>query len=103
LRDWSPAWRSLRQTIRGVVEEQKRSWTKSGSEPALLFDDVRVLPQDKIDPWFLLWFDLDHKRHDPVAFGTAPPEAFWEFLEILESAGASTLWISSSIDQATPV
>jgi hypothetical protein len=31
-----------------------------------------------------------------VDFGTAPPEAFWDMLELLERAGAITIRISSS-------
>jgi hypothetical protein len=82
--------------------------------------DVSVLPEDKIGQWFQLWFDRDDERRDPEAaahgvihsmlitpalvsvdFGTAPAEALWELLEILKGAGASVLWISSSLPEAT--
>jgi hypothetical protein len=35
-----------------------------------------------------------------IDFGTAPPEAFWEMLGLLQSAGARTIRISSSRDEA---
>lgn len=81
--------------------------------------DVSVLGEDKINQWFELWFDPGDERRNPSAavnevihsmliepalvsldFGTAPPKAFWEMLEIIEDAGASTIWISSSITDA---
>jgi hypothetical protein len=91
---------------------------------ALLWDDVIIrhdvasIPSDKIADWFQRWFDPDDERHDPDAelsniihslrvkpylleidFGTAPMDAFWEMLELLEGAGASDIRIGgSSVD-----
>jgi hypothetical protein len=90
---------------------------------ALRWDDVvfhydaAELPETKISDWFALWFDLDDERHDPEAtissvihsltikpaeifvdFGTSPPDAFWDILELVEAAGASNIWVGSSRD-----
>ncbi|MGI8840197.1 MAG: hypothetical protein ACR2F8_05370 [Caulobacteraceae bacterium] len=64
--------------------------------------------------WFEYWFDPDERRHDPslklsgkihsllvdeatasVDFGTAPTDAFWQLLGILESAGASDIKVGA--------
>jgi hypothetical protein len=88
---------------------------------ALLWDDVIIrhdvasIPPDTIAGWFRRWFDQDDERHDPDAelsnnvhslrvkpglleidFGTAPTDAFWEMLELLEGAGASHIRIGVS-------
>lgn len=77
--------------------------------------DLAALPQEKIASWFERWFDPDDKRVDQTAefsnvihsllirpgcmtidFGTAPPDAFWELLNVLEQAGATEMRISGS-------
>jgi hypothetical protein len=77
--------------------------------------DLAALPQEEIASWFERWFDPDDKRAGQTAefsnvihsllirpgcvtidFGTAPPDAFWELLNVLEQAGATEMRISSS-------
>jgi hypothetical protein len=85
----------------------------------VIYHDVPVLPEEKIAQWFRLWFDPHDERHDreaalsgiihslyirpgvvSVDFGTSPPDAFWDMLELLEGAGASTIRVSSSRAEA---
>jgi hypothetical protein len=88
---------------------------------SLRWDDVQIhhdivdLPSDNISEWFQMWFDIDEKRHQPgaqlseiihsllvqpgmisVDFGTAPTDAFWDMLALLEGAGATDMRITSS-------
>jgi len=84
-----------------------------------VYHDLAELPTEEINRWFQRWFDIDDERHvshaplsfvihsllvEPgvidIDFGTAPPEAFWEMLGLLQSAGARTIRISSSRDEA---
>ena len=92
---------------------------------ALRWDDVIVrhdlasAPSDNIARWFRRWFDLDGERRDPdamlsgvihslrvkpgrlsVDLGTAPADAFWEMLELLERAGARNIQIGGSGGEA---
>lgn len=81
----------------------------------MIHHDLAVLPSDDVTAWFRRWFDPDDERqlqdaelsnviHSLVVqdgllsidFGTAPPEAFLEMLELLENAGATTIRISCS-------
>ena len=92
---------------------------------SLRWDDVQVrhdldhLTSDAIEGWFHKWFDPEDKRTDPSAelsgcihalaiepnclsidFGTAPPDAFWEILEILERTGATQIAVDASTTAA---
>lgn len=77
--------------------------------------DLEDYPEVQLDRWFRHWFDPDDERHvegaefseaihsllvEPgrlsVDFGTAPAEALWELLELLEAADATTIAISAS-------
>jgi hypothetical protein len=81
--------------------------------------DVASLEESEIGSWFERWFDPDDKRADQPAefsnvihsmligpgcvsidFGTAPPDAFWELLDLLEQAGATNIRISDSRAEA---
>jgi hypothetical protein len=91
----------------------------------LRWDDVLIrhnldeVPHEPLSRWFQLWFDPDDVRHDPSAelsdvihsvllqpncisidFGSADPNAFWDMLDLLEEAGATSLKISSSRAEA---
>ncbi|MGO9484841.1 MAG: hypothetical protein ACLPX9_09710 [Rhodomicrobium sp.] len=84
-------------------------------DDVVIYHNLTALPPDPIKHWFRRWFDPDDERYDrglglscvihsllirpgmlSVDFGTAPPEAFWAMLELLERAGASTIRITSS-------
>jgi|SRR5258708_26305686 hypothetical protein len=88
-------------------------------DDVLVYHDLAELPPAEISWWFRRWFDIDDERHvsqaplsfvihslliEPgvisIDFGTAPPEAFWEMLGLLQSAGATAIRISSSRDEA---
>jgi hypothetical protein len=88
-------------------------------DDVLIHHDLAELPPLEISGWFRCWFDVDDERHvshaplsfvihslgiEPrvisIDFGTAPPEAFWEMLGILQKAGALAIRISSSRDEA---
>ena len=89
-------------------------------DDVLLHHDLDTLPEIELNAWFHYWFDPEDERQpaDPADlscvihsllikpralsadFGTAPPEALWEMLELLEGAGATTITISSSIAEA---
>lgn len=91
----------------------------------LRWDDVLIrhnldeVPPEPLSQWFQLWFDPDDVRHDPTAelsdvihsallqancvsidFGSADPNAFWDILQLLEEAGATSLEVSSSRAEA---
>jgi hypothetical protein len=80
--------------------------------------DLDAAPPDALDAWFERWFDPEDKRHGENAtlsltihsllvergslsidFGTSPPDAFWEMLELLEAAGASTIAVRTSREE----
>lgn len=79
-------------------------------DAAVVQHDLALMPLDEIAIWHRRWFDPDDERLDPNAalsgvihaltiesgallidFGTAPPDAFWELLRLLESAGAKNI------------
>ena len=87
----------------------------------LRWDDVAIhhdllgLGDDQVAPWFDLWFDPDEARLDTTAthsscihaltvepgvlsvdLGTAPEQAFWDLLTLLEKEGARTARIITS-------
>jgi len=84
-------------------------------DDVVIYHNLMALPPDAVEHWFRRWFDPDDERYDrhlqlscaihslviqpgmlSVDFGTAPPEAFWNMLGLLERAGALTIRISSS-------
>jgi hypothetical protein len=81
----------------------------------LLRHDINALPAEGITRWFQQWFDPDDERRVPVGelsgcihslllqhdtisidLGTAPADAFWDILQMLEEAGATRILVSSS-------
>ena len=77
--------------------------------------DATELLSSGVADWFQLWFDPDDKRHNPTSrlsgiihgllvqpgeldidFGSAPPEAFWDILTLVERAGAKAIRVTSS-------
>jgi hypothetical protein len=87
----------------------------------LRWDDVVIehdlpdVPVDAIEEWFEHWFDPDDAAmrqteiihslhltpgHVSIDMGTAPPEALYDMLGLLERAGARTLRITA--DSAEP-
>jgi hypothetical protein len=91
-----------------------------------IYHDLTLLPSEAIADWFEHWFDPDDRRLDQstqvsdvihsllvqpgvicIDLGTAPPEAFWGILEVLERARATSIRVSSSRaesgDGGTPV
>jgi hypothetical protein len=87
----------------------------------LCWDDVQIRhdlaepPVNELAEWFRRWFDPDDEWTDAnaplsnvihslyvrpnlldVDFGTAPPEAFWDLMKLLEGAGAASIWVSGS-------
>jgi hypothetical protein len=88
-------------------------------DDVVIYHNAPTLPQDKVGEWFRRWFDPDDERHvqhaplsdvihslliEPASvsidFGTAAPDAFWDMLELLEGAGATTIRVSSSRTEA---
>lgn len=84
-------------------------------DDVVLRHDLEDYPEAQLDRWFRHWLDPDDARHvkgaeigevihsllvEPgrlnIDFGTAPAEALWELLELLEAADATTIAISSS-------
>lgn len=96
----------------GSVSLRVRSLQWDG---VILRHDLGELPQAQLKHWFERWFDLDDSRYEEGAeilcivhsllvqpgmlsidFGTAEPAAFWDILDLLKNAGASSIDISSS-------
>lgn len=95
-------------------------------DDVLIYHDLTILPSNEIADWFERWFDPEDRRLDQKAqlssvihslliqpgvltmdFGTAPPEAFWDILDVLERARATSIRVSSSRaesgDEGAPV
>ena len=81
----------------------------------VIHHDATELPSSGVADWFQLWFDPDDKRHNPTSrlsgiihsllvqpgeldidLGSAPPEAFWDMLTLIERAGAKAIRVTSS-------
>ncbi len=88
-------------------------------DDVLIYHDLPAPPSDAVAEWFERWFDPEDERHVDGAelgeiihsllvqpgcvsadLGTAPPQAFWEMLGLLESGGATNLRVSSSRAEA---
>jgi hypothetical protein len=82
----------------------------------VIHHDFFVLPEAEVAAWFERWFDPDDARYDPnAAFGTyvhslcvmpgvistdlgsAPTEALWQMLELIERAGAKAVTINDQV------
>jgi hypothetical protein len=85
----------------------------------LISHDLPAPPESAMAVWFQRWFDPDDERHNEdaalgnvihslviepglvrVDFGTAPVEAFWQLLDLLEEAGARKLRVHCSEGEA---
>ncbi|HET6160310.1 MAG TPA: hypothetical protein VFE34_18340 [Dongiaceae bacterium] len=88
-------------------------------DDVLIYHDLAIPPADDISSWFDRWFDPEDSRMDENAdlssvihcltirsgvlsidLGTAPPDAFWDILDILERGGATSIRVSSSRAEA---
>jgi hypothetical protein len=84
-------------------------------DDVVIHHDLRRLPGEALEAWFQQWFDPDDERLAPdelmagvihsllvmpgeltIDFGTAPADAFWALVDLLEIAGATELVITSS-------
>jgi hypothetical protein len=84
----------------------------------VFYHDLPKLPDELIAQWFEAWFDPEDERYDPesrfagiihtllldygevsVDFGTAPVEAFWDMLELLEASGAKNVRIACADEE----
>lgn len=95
-------------------------------DDVMIRHDLNSLPSKELADWFEHWFDPEDRRLDQSAplsgvihslliqpgvvsidLGTAPPEAFWDVLDVLERARATSIRVSSSRaesgDEGTPV
>ena len=73
------------------------------------------VPPSPLSRWFQHWLDPEDVRHDPsvelsdvihsvllqpnfisIDFGSAHSNAFWDILQLLEEAGATSIEVSSS-------
>ena len=96
-----------------AVEIEQLRW-----DDVIIRHDLEPLPEDRIAEWFELWFDPEDERYDPEArfggiihsllvepglisvdFGTAPVNAFWDLLELLESSGAKRAVIACTPEE----
>lgn len=92
----------------GVAIERLR-W-----DDVVIQHDLKVMPGQELSDWFKRWFDPEDERFElsgsdcgvihsliidtgmlSIDFGTAPADAFWELLNVLESAGASKVRVGS--------
>jgi len=91
-------------------------------DDVVIHHDAPELPPAAVAHWFELWFDANDERRDPtvvlsgrihslllqpgtlsVDFGSAPSDAFWDMLGLLEKAGATAIRVSSSRAEASSV
>jgi hypothetical protein len=98
--------------LRGQLGELSVTFTSMRWNDVNIAHDLPDMPAAPLAAWFEQWFDPSDRRHDPTAefnmsihslkadtgvlavdFGTAPAEAFWSLLNLLEEAGAHTATI----------
>ena len=107
------------EPIAGAFGKASLSITHLRWDDVLIRHNLDEVPPGPLTRWFQLWFDPDDLRHDPSAelsdvihsvllqpncisidFGSADPNAFWDILQLLEKAGATSLKVSSSRAEA---
>jgi len=117
--DFQPAYHLEFESTTGSYGAMAVSIEQLRWDDVLIFHDLPSLPAERIAEWFELWFDPDDERYDPDArfaevihalqlndglvsidFGTAPAAAFWDMLELLETAGATEARITCTADEA---
>lgn len=93
--------------LRGDLGDLSVTFTSMRWNDVIIAHDLETLPADAIADWFEEWFDPTDQRHDPAAefsgtihslmiephaltidFGTAPADAFWSLINLLDEAGA---------------
>jgi hypothetical protein len=91
-------------------------------DQAIVRHDLAALPSEGIARWFRRWFDPDDERANLAAellgvihslqikpgvlfidFGTAPTDAFWELLALLEDAGTRNIQVGSPCNDSDPL
>jgi len=106
--------------IEGSINAASLSIEHLRCDDVVIYHDLATVPSGDLADWFRRWFDPDDGRHDEheplsnvihsllvqpnvlsIDFGTAPPEAFWEILDLLAEAGAHAIRVSSSRAEAT--
>jgi hypothetical protein len=92
--------------LRGDLGNLSVTFTSMRWNGVIISHDLKDLPADAIATWFEQWYDPSNQHHDDSAefsntihsllvepemlsidFGTAPTEAFWSLLNLLEEAG----------------
>jgi hypothetical protein len=98
--------------LRGQLGTLSVTFTSMRWNDTIITHDLTEIPMANLTAWFEQWFDPADRRHDATAefsntihsllvepqslvidFGTAPSEAFWSLIDLLEEAGARTATI----------
>jgi hypothetical protein len=98
--------------LRGQLGDLSVTFTSMRWNDVNIAHDLLDAPTEALTAWFEQWFDPSDRRRDPAAefsntihslmadqgalsidFGTAPTEAFWALLNLLEEAGAHSATI----------
>ncbi|HEX9447994.1 MAG TPA: hypothetical protein VF920_08435 [Dongiaceae bacterium] len=101
--------------LRGQLGELSVTFASMRWNDVIIAHDLTEPPAARLTSWFEHWFDPADQRRDDTAefnktihsllvdpqslaidFGTAPSEAFWSLIELLEEAGARTATIHCS-------
>lgn len=92
--------------LRGQLGDLRVTFTSMRWNDTIITHDLADLPTNALAAWFEQWFDPSDSHHDMAAefsntihslmvepglmtidFGTAPADAFWSLLSLLEEAG----------------
>jgi hypothetical protein len=92
--------------LRGDLGDLSVTFTSMRWNDVIIAHDLDEIPADTLAAWFDEWFDPTDERHDSSAefsnnihsllveprmlkvdFGTAPVEAFWELINLLDELG----------------
>jgi len=98
--------------LRGQLGKLNVTFTSMRWNDTIITHDLTKLPTDDLSAWFEQWFDPEDRRRDATAefsntvhslliepqslaidFGTAPGEAFWSLIDLLDEAGARSATI----------
>ena len=116
--DFQPAFYLEFEPTTGTYGAMEVSIEQLRWDDVAIYHDLKSLPGEQIEEWFEFWFDPDDARYDPEArfaetihallledgvanidFGTAPVAAFWDMLELLETAGARQVRITCTPEE----